>query len=98
MKKQTNKQNQFIPYSEFKKELLKKPGVKKAYDDLEFKYQIIRALIDARSKKNLTQKELAQKISIDQSALARFESGRINPTLLFLQRITSGLGLKLMVK
>ena len=98
MKKQTNKQNQFIPYSEFKKELLKKPGVKKAYDDLGFKYQIIGALIDARSKKNLTQKKLAGKIGVDQSALARFESGRINPTLSFIQKITSGLGLKLVVK
>lgn len=97
MKKQIKK-NEYVTLADLKKEAFKKPGVKKAYNDLEFKYQIIRALIDARSKKNLTQKELAQKINIDQSALSRFESGRINPTLLFLQKITSGLGLKLIIK
>ncbi|MBI3305826.1 helix-turn-helix transcriptional regulator [Candidatus Nomurabacteria bacterium] len=88
----------YITLADLKKEAFKRPGVKKAYDDLEFEFRIIRALIDARSKKNLTQKELAQKIGVDQSALARFESGRINPTLSFLQKVTSGLGLKLIVK
>lgn len=92
------KDKKYITLADLKKEAFKRPGVKKAYDDLEFEFQIIRALIDARSKKNLTQKELAQKIGVDQSALARFESGRINPTLSFLQKITSGLGLKLLVK
>jgi predicted transcriptional regulator len=46
----------------------------------------------------MTQKKLAEKIGVAQSALARFESGNINPTLSFLQKITSGLGLKLLVK
>jgi ribosome-binding protein aMBF1 (putative translation factor) len=96
MKKNTK--NKFVPYARFKKELLKNTVVKKVYDDLGFEFKIISALIDARSKKNLTQKELAQKIGIAQSALARFEAGRVNPTLAFIQKITSGLGLKLTIK
>ena len=74
------------------------PETKKAYDDLEFEFQIITALIKARAKKNLTQEQLANKIGIAQSALARFESGRTNPTLSFLKKVTFGLGLKLTVK
>ena len=46
----------------------------------------------------MSQRKLAEKIGITQSALARFESGNINPTLSFLQKITGGLGLKLLVK
>ena len=74
------------------------PEYKKAYDNLEFEFIIIKALIRARARKQLTQRELAQKIGVAQSALARFESGRINPTLSFLKKVTQGLGLKLTVK
>ena len=77
---------------------MKDPEFKKAYDDLEFEFEIIKALIRARAQKRITQRELARKIGVAQSALARFESGRINPTLSFLKKVTQGLGLKLTVK
>ena len=98
MKKRKKNNRKYLTLADLKREAFKRPGVKKAYNELEFEFQIIRALIDARSKKEMTQKKLAEKIGIAQSALARFESGRINPTLSFLKKITSGLGLKLMVK
>src|SRR3989344_4300159 len=87
-----------IPFSQIKRELLRDPETKKAYDALEFEFAIIKALIRTRATKRLTQRELAQKIGVAQSALARFESGRTNPTLSFLKKVTVGLGLKLMVK
>ncbi len=83
---------------QFKKEAFKRPGVRKAYEEMQPEIQIIRALIVSRNKKGMSQRKLAQKIGITQSALARFEAGGINPTLSFLQKITSGLGLKLLVK
>ena len=88
----------WVPFSVMKRELMKRPRVKKAYDASEFEFQIISALITARARKKLTQRQLAEKIGVAQSALARFEAGRINPTLEFLKKVTSGLGLKLMVK
>ena len=83
---------------QFKKEIFKRPGVRKAYAELQPELQIIRKLALARAKKGFSQRKLAQRMGITQSALARFESGRINPTLSFIQKITSGLGLKLTVK
>lgn len=83
---------------QFKREIFKRPGVRKAYAEMQPEFQIIRRLALARAKKGFSQRKLAQKIGITQSALARFETGRINPTLSFLQKITSGLGLKLSVK
>lgn len=79
-------------------EFLKDPANKKVYEDLEVEFAIYNALVRARIQKKLTQKQLAQKIGVAQSALARFESGRTNPTLSFLKKVTVGLGLKLSVK
>lgn len=78
-------------------EFLADPENRKAYDSLEVEFKLHEALIDARIQNKLTQKELANKMGITQSALARFESGRTNPTLSFLQKITAGLGLKLTI-
>ncbi|MEK7184662.1 MAG: helix-turn-helix transcriptional regulator [Patescibacteria group bacterium] len=84
-------------FKQFEAEILKDPANKKAYDDLEVEFKIYGALVKARIEKKLTQKQLANKLGIAQSALARFESGRTNPTLSFLQKVTSGLGLKLTI-
>lgn len=85
-------------YKQFKRETLKQPGVKKAYNDLDFEFRLIEAIINQRLKKKMTQSKLADKIGTKQSAIARFESGYYNPTLSFLKKLTKGLGLKLLVK
>lgn len=93
-----NKKIKLYSFKKLKTEFMKDPAFKKAYDDLEFEFQIIKALIRARAQKNMTQQKLAEKIGVKQSALARFESGNANPTLSFLKKVTEGLGLKLTVK
>ena len=85
-------------HKQFHEELMKNPGRKKAYEELDFEFELYEALIQARIHNKLTQRELAQKIGVAQSALERFESGRVNPTLSFLKKVTHGLGLKLTVK
>lgn len=87
----------FITHQEVMKRDLKDPKFKKAYEDLGPYFEIIEALIDARFERKITQREFAKRIGIAQSALARFESGKTNPTLSFLTKLTKGLGLKLVV-
>jgi DNA-binding XRE family transcriptional regulator len=87
-----------VSFNKLKRKWMKDAAFKKAYDDLEFEFELIKALILARAKKRMTQRELAKKIGVAQSALARFEAGRTNPTLSFLKKVTVGLGLKLLVK
>ena len=87
-----------LTHKDFKRESMKRPGVRKAHEDLELEFKILDALIRTRIEKKLTQRALAEQIGVAQSALARFESGRGNPTLLFIQKVTAGLGLRLMVK
>jgi len=84
--------------NQFRKESFKRKGVKKAYVELQPQLEIIKKLAISRSRKGMSQRVFANKIGITQSALARFESGNINPTLSFLQKVTTGLGLKLVIK
>lgn len=85
-------------YKNFKKEtFVKRPRVKKAYDDLEMEYWLIEQLIAYRLHRGVTQAELAKKIGTKQSVISRFESGTENPSLAFLRKITNALGAKLSI-
>ena len=97
MKKKTLKELGYVPLSVIKADLMKRPGFKKAYEDLELEYRLISALIDMRTKKKMTQRALAEKIGTKQSAIARFESGRANPRLSFLKKLSRALDVKLTV-
>lgn len=85
------------PYSETHARLMRRPGVRKAYKDLELEFSIFDALIEARSKRGMTQAKLAKKLGTKQSAIARFESGRGNPTWEFMQKLTNALDLDIKV-
>ena len=68
-------------FQQFRKESLKRPGVRRAMEDTDIEFQLVEAMIRARLKSGVTQRQLADKIGVAQSALARFESGRVSPTL-----------------
>ena len=84
-------------FNELKKKLLQDKTVKKTYDDLAPQYALIEMIIRKRLKAGLSQETLAQKLGTKQSAIARFESGKTNPTLSFLTNITSALNGKLII-
>lgn len=84
-------------WDDLEKELLADPAVKKEYDRLTPRYTLISELIAARLKKGMTQMEVAEKLGTRQSAIARLESGDINPSFEFLQRIAQVMGYKLSV-
>ncbi len=82
-------------FNEFKSEMEQNPEFKKEYDLLESEYDFIRQIISARIEKNMTQKQLAEKIGTKQSSIARLESGNYNPSFQFLQKVADALGKKL---
>ena len=69
----------------------------KAYHDLDLEFSIISAMIEARVKKGLTQEKLAEKMGTKQSSIARFESGRYNPTLAFVQKLVNAIGVRIKI-
>lgn len=85
-------------WEKLKRELLEDKEVKKEYDRLAPRYELISQLIEARNKKGLTQKQLAEKVGTRQSAIARLEGGNVNPSIEFLEKVSSALGRKLTVQ
>ena len=81
-----------------KKELLKDPEFKIEYEKMQPKFEVVAAIIEARIKEGLTQKALARKIKTKQSAIARVESGKANPSIGFLQKLAEALGKKLVIR
>lgn len=82
-------------YNEYKKKALQNPEVKAEYDALQPEYDIIQAMIDARNKEGLTQKELSERTGITQADISRIENGTRNPSLAMMKRLASGLGMRL---
>lgn len=87
-----------IPWKTFKKKLLNDAETMKVYSSLEPRYRLIEKIIEKRIMENLTQKELADKTGLKQSAISRLESGNYNPSLDFLNRIAKGMGYELRIE
>ncbi len=79
-------------------EELQDPGFKAEWEALEPEFQIIRAMLDARSENNITQKQLSELTGITQADLSRLENGSGNPSVSTLKRLASGLGKKLEIR
>ena len=71
---------------------------KKEYDAIQPEMDVIRAMIDARIKNNLTQKELAARTGIDQADISKLENGTRNPSLKLLKRLAHGMGMQLKIE
>lgn len=98
MRYKTRNGIKYVHFDAWLRESLRDPKLKKEYDALKPKYDLIRAILDARIKDGVTQKELARRAGTTQSAIARFEAGTGNPTLEFLSRVSSAVGARLEVK
>ena len=79
-------------------EQLQDPEFKAEWDTLEPERQIMRAIIEGRDERDLTQKQLAEVTGIAQADISRFENGTGNPSLRTLKRLAEGLGMSLKVE
>ncbi len=81
-----------MTFEELKKEVLSDPEVKKEYDALEPEFQLILAMLELRSKQNLTQQELADRTGINRSDINKIENGNANPSLKTMKRLAAAMG------
>ena len=87
-----------MDYKELKQKLLSEPKVKEEYDKLEPVYQLVSSIIKRRSELNLTQKELAARLSTTQSSISRLESLTCKPSISTLQRVADALDAHLIIR
>lgn len=79
-------------------EQLRDPEFRTEWEALEPERQIIRAMIEGREEKHMTQKQLADATGIAQADISRLESGTANPSLRTLKRLAAGMGMALKVE
>jgi len=82
-------------FKALKKRLLKDKEIKKAYDELEPEFALVRMIIRKRLNQGLTQKQLAAKLGTKQPIISRLEGGTYNPSVKFLHRIAEALDAEL---
>src|SRR3989338_4910845 len=87
----------YTNWEDHKKDLLKKPGLRKALKETRLEYQIAHAIIEARIGKGFTQSELAIKLKTRQSVISRVENAKTTPSLSFLKRLATVLNTTLQV-
>lgn len=81
-----------MTFKEYKESQLKNdPEFRAEYEALAPQYEIISAVIAARTEQKMTQAELAERANTKQSNISRFESGNYNPSVEFLQKIAGAL-------
>ena len=83
---------------DMKEGLLRDDEFRREYDALEEEFSIAGQLIEARSKANLTQEQVARRMGTTQSVVARLESGHPLPSLRTLRRYASAVGSKVEIK
>lgn len=80
-------------FSKFKKDKKYQRFYKEASDLLDIALQIA----ETRKKKNITQVQLAKRVGMAQSQIARIESGNANVTVGTLNRVVNALNLRITV-
>jgi transcriptional regulator with XRE-family HTH domain len=86
-----------ISLGSLKRKWMKELGFKEGYDALAPEFEVASALIEARTRANLSQAALAKKMGTSQSTIARLESGVAKPSLSTLERFAKATGMTMRV-
>ena len=84
--------------TDLKKRLMEDPEFRKEYARVDEEFELIEALVRARTAAKLTQAELAKRLGTTQSAVARLEGGRVSPSFATLRRYAEATGTRLTVE
>ena len=79
-------------------EQLQDEEFKKEYENIQPELDIIRAIVNARSSQNLTQKQLSERTGINQADISKLENGTRNPTINLLKRLAEGMDMVLKIE
>ena len=77
---------------------MKDEEFKNEYEAIQPEMDVIRAIVDARTSQNLTQKELSERTGINQADISKLENGTRNPSINLLKRLAEGMGMTLKIE
>ena len=82
---------------QFKEEQMEDTEFVKEYESIQTELDVIRAIVEARTSRNMTQKELAERTGINQADISKLENGPRNPSVNLLKRLAEGMGMSLKI-
>ncbi|MBP3618589.1 MAG: helix-turn-helix transcriptional regulator [Lachnospiraceae bacterium] len=85
-------------FDDFLEKQLQDEEFRKEYESMQPEFDVIKAMVAARTSQNLTQKELAERTGIHQADISKLENGTRNPSLSLLKRLAEGMGMVLKVE
>ena len=85
-------------FDDFLAEQLEDEDFRQEYENLQPEFDVIRAMIEARFSKNLTQKQLAERTGINQADISKLENGTRNPSIKLLKRLAEGMDMALKIE
>ncbi len=85
-------------FDDFLETQLQDEEFRKEYESMQPEFDVIKAMVAARTAQNLTQKELAERTGIHQADISKLENGTRNPSLNLLKRLAEGMGMVLRVE
>lgn len=83
---------------QYKNEQMEDQSFAREYEAIQPEIDVIRAIIDARTSQNLTQKELSERTGINQADISKLENGTRNPSVNLLKRLAEGMGMSLKIE
>lgn len=83
---------------QYKDEHMKDITFAKEYEAMQPEMDVIRAIVEARTSQNITQKELAERTGINQDDISKLENGTRNPSVNLLKRLADGMGMALKIE
>lgn len=86
-----------MDFKDLKSELLAKPGVRRHYEALKPKYEIIHAIVARRNELSISQRELARLVGMHQPAICRLERGDHNIMIGTLFKVADALNMDLSI-
>ena len=73
------------------------PAFRAEYDALDEEFALAAALIDARTKADLTQEQVAKRMDTTQAYVAKMEGLKVNPSVATLRRFAAATGTRLSI-
>ncbi len=87
-----------LNWKDYRDKKLQDAKLKKAYDELETEYSIMREMLKLRQELGISQIQLSSMTGINQSDIKNLENGKANPSISTLKKIADAFGKKLVVQ
>lgn len=85
-------------FNKFLEEQLQDDELRQEYENLQPEFDVIKAMVEARISKNLTQQQLAERTGINQADISKLENGTRNPSIKLLKRLADGMDMALKIE